>query len=62
METNALWLAVAFMLMFEGLLPLLLPARWREIFEQLTRLPDEQLRFYGFISVTAGLLLYWFLA
>ena len=32
---DVLWLALAFMLMFEGLFPLLLPRSWRETFEDL---------------------------
>ncbi len=56
---DVLWLALAFMLMFEGLLPLLLPARWRQAFEQIVRLPERQIRLFGLLSVAAGLLLYW---
>lgn len=59
MQDNALWLALAFLLMFEGLFPLLMPARWREVFEQLTRMRDQRIRLFGFVSVAAGLLLYW---
>ena len=59
MQDDVLWLALAFMLMFEGLFPLLLPARWREVFLELTRLPDLRIRLFGFISVAGGLLLYW---
>lgn len=62
MENNVLWLALAFMLMFEGLLPLLMPARWRDMFEQITRMPDQKIRMLGLISVAAGLLLYWLMA
>jgi uncharacterized protein len=53
------WLlgALALMLVFEGLLPLLGPSRWRKMFEQAMRLSDGQLRFVGLCSVAIGLLL-----
>ncbi len=53
------WLlgALALMLVFEGLLPLLGPRRWRAMFEQAMRLSDGQLRFVGLCSVAIGLLL-----
>ncbi|MEE1653212.1 DUF2065 family protein [Brachymonas sp. G13] len=59
---DVLWLALAFMLMFEGLFPLLLPRSWRETFQRLVQLPDQQIRLFGFASVAAGLLLYWLIA
>ena len=62
MQDDVLWLALAFMLMFEGLFPLLMPARWREVFSELTRLPDQRIRLFGFLSVVVGLLLYWIIS
>ena len=56
---DVLWLALAFMLMFVGLFPLLLPRSWRETFQRLVQLCDQQIRLFGFASVAAGLLLYW---
>jgi uncharacterized protein YjeT (DUF2065 family) len=49
--------ALALMLVFEGLLPFLSPARWRDLFERATRLSDGQIRFIGLTSIVAGLLL-----
>lgn len=49
--------ALALMLVFEGLLPFLSPQRWRQVFEQATRLTDGQLRFLGLSSIAGGLLL-----
>jgi uncharacterized protein YjeT (DUF2065 family) len=51
------WLigALALMLIFEGLLPLLSPARWRQIFQSALRLSDGQLRFVGLTSILIGL-------
>ena len=49
--------AVALMLVFEGLLPFLSPATWREVFERAMRLSDGQIRFLGLSSMLVGLLL-----
>jgi uncharacterized protein YjeT (DUF2065 family) len=51
------WLvgALALMLIFEGLLPFLSPARWRQLFESALRLSDGQIRFIGLTSILIGL-------
>lgn len=49
--------AAALMLVMEGILPFLSPARWRRLFEQAVSLNDGQLRFIGLSSMVAGLLL-----
>jgi uncharacterized protein YjeT (DUF2065 family) len=54
--------ALALMLVFEGLLPFLSPRRWREVFEQATKLSDGQLRFLGLSSMLVGVLLLFLLA
>ncbi|HUL65961.1 MAG TPA: DUF2065 domain-containing protein [Burkholderiaceae bacterium] len=51
-------LAVALMLVFEGLLPFIAPARWREIFRRISDLSDGQIRFFGLISIVSGVVLY----
>ncbi|MBC8118435.1 MAG: DUF2065 domain-containing protein [Burkholderiaceae bacterium] len=55
-------LAIALMLVFEGLLPLVAPKKWREMFSRLGELTDGQLRFFGLIAVAAGALLFWLLS
>jgi len=55
-------LAVALMLVFEGLLPFVAPARWREIFRRISDLSDGQIRFFGLISIVSGVVLYLILA
>ncbi|MBV8604501.1 MAG: DUF2065 domain-containing protein [Pelomonas sp.] len=45
------------MLVFEGLMPLVSPARWRQLFARLLGLNDGQLRFIGLIGVAVGLLI-----
>jgi len=55
--TSILLIAVALMLIIEGVLPFLLPAVWRDAFRRLTEMSDGQIRFVGLSSMLAGLLL-----
>jgi uncharacterized protein YjeT (DUF2065 family) len=52
--------ALGLMLLFEGVLPLLMPQSWRETFKKMIALNDGQLRFVGLISITAGFVLIMF--
>jgi uncharacterized protein len=54
-----LGLAVALMLVLEGIVPLVAPAAWRQMFARLTELKDGQLRFFGLLAVAGGALLFW---
>jgi len=49
--------AIALVLIFEGLLPLISPTKWREMFAQLLQLQDGQIRFFGLGTVLLGLFL-----
>lgn len=60
MDSNTLWAALALVLVFEGLFPLLAPGGWRSTFRKLLDLKDGQLRFFGLCSVGLGLVLLWF--
>lgn len=52
------WLrALGLVLVLEGLMPLLAPARWREMFLQIARMRDGQIRFVGAGAALAGALL-----
>ena len=62
MNNKILWMAAAFMLMFEGLMPLVAPHIWMRVFEQMLQLPNHGIRLAGGISVVIGLLLYWLVA
>ena len=62
MDSDTLWLALALVLVFEGLLPFLSPGGWRRMFTQVLQLRDGQLRFFGLCSIVAGALLIWLLA
>lgn len=54
---TTLLMALALMLVIEGLLPFLAPKLWRETFLRLMRLSDGQLRFFGLTSMIVGLFL-----
>ena len=49
--------AFALMLVIEGILPLLFPAQWREVFRRIIQYSDGQIRFFGLASMLAGLVL-----
>jgi uncharacterized protein YjeT (DUF2065 family) len=54
---SAILAAIALVLIFEGLLPLISPTKWREMFAQLLQLQDGQIRFFGLTTVLLGLFL-----
>ncbi len=50
-------MAIALMLVIEGVLPFLLPSVWRETFRRITQFSDGQIRFFGLSSMLLGLIL-----
>ena len=54
---TTLLMALALMLVVEGLLPFLAPKLWRETFQRLMQLSDGQIRFFGLTSMIVGLIL-----
>jgi len=57
---NELLTALALVLVIEGLMPLISPARWREVFSRVLAMSDGQIRFIGLASILMGLLgLFW---
>jgi uncharacterized protein len=62
MNSETFWIAAAMVLVIEGLLPLLVPQTWRQLFERVLQMTNGQLRFYGLCSVLGGLALYWIVA
>jgi uncharacterized protein YjeT (DUF2065 family) len=58
--SDALWIAFALLLMFEGAPLLFAPARWREVVRRVSALADGQLRFFGLVLVLCGLGLLFF--
>ena len=61
MNSDALWLALAFVLVIEGLFPFLSPSGWRRMFSQMLQMKDGQLRFFGLCSILGGALWAWWL-
>jgi uncharacterized protein YjeT (DUF2065 family) len=51
---DALWAALAMLLIVEGLLPFLAPRFWRDTFRKVIELSDGQLRFIGLVSIVLG--------
>jgi uncharacterized protein YjeT (DUF2065 family) len=58
----SLLLALGLMLILEGLMPMVLPRLWKSLFEQMLKLDDGQIRFFGMLMVIVGLSVIWFLA
>ena len=56
MNSSSLWLALALMLILEGLMPFLSPSGWRRLFAQLLKMNDGQIRFFGLCSMLVGLM------
>jgi len=54
---SSIGLALALMLVLEGLMPLAAPAAWREMFRRLLALSDGQIRFIGLSLVCGGVLI-----
>ena len=52
-------MALALLLILEGVLPFLAPNLWRETFRRLTQMNDGQLRFIGLSAMVVGVLLLW---
>jgi hypothetical protein len=50
-------MAVALMLVLEGVLPFLMPRVWRDTFRRLIEMTDGQIRFVGLASMLIGLVL-----
>ncbi len=59
--SDAIWIALALLLVLEGLMPAINPAGWRRMFEQIMRLSDQQIRTIGLVSMVAGLVVLWLL-
>jgi uncharacterized protein YjeT (DUF2065 family) len=55
-------MALALVLVIEGLLPLISPSGWRRTFTQMLQLSDGQIRFFAVGSILTGLLMIWLLA
>ena len=54
MTSEALVAGLAVFLIAEGLMPLLAPRAWRDMFQRVMQFKDGQLRFFGLASVLLG--------
>lgn len=56
---STILLALALVLVIEGLGPMLLPRVWRGMIQSMTQLPDHLLRRFGGGLVVAGVVIYY---
>ena len=51
------FMALALVLIIEGVLPFLAPSLWRDAFRRIIQMSDGQIRFVGLSSMIAGVLI-----
>jgi uncharacterized protein len=56
---DVFWPALALVLVFEGLMPFVAPGAWRQVFSEMLKMRDGQLRFFGLICLFCGAALWW---
>ena len=54
---NELWLALAIVLIIEGIMPLLLPKQWQQMLSLITLEPADKVRKYAGCLVVTGVVL-----
>jgi uncharacterized protein YjeT (DUF2065 family) len=55
--SHSIWLAIGFVLIFEGIGPLLVPKGWRTMMQQLSQQKNHELRRLGGCLVVAGVVI-----
>lgn len=60
LDWQSLLSALALVLVLEGLLPFLNPSGYKSLLESMRNLPESQLRNFGLILISAGLVLLYF--
>lgn len=60
--TPTIWMALALVLVLEGLGPVLLPRIWRRMILSMAQLPDTLLRRFGGGLVVAGAVIYYMIS
>ncbi|HAF1445063.1 TPA: DUF2065 domain-containing protein [Salmonella enterica] len=58
---STIWLALALVLVLEGLGPMLYPGAWKKMVSALAQLPENVLRRFGGELVVAGVVVYYML-
>jgi hypothetical protein len=59
LSSDTIWLAIALVLVIEGVFPFASPDGWRRMFTQLLTLSDGQIRFFALFSILGGLVMIW---
>lgn len=49
-----LWVALALLLVVEGIMPFIRPERWRQLMTTIAKQPDQALRMMGLTSMLIG--------
>jgi uncharacterized protein YjeT (DUF2065 family) len=52
-----LWVAMALMLVLEGMVPFLTPRGFKQMMQSVVRIEDRQLRIAGLVSMVVGVVL-----
>lgn len=61
MSADVIWIAVALVLVLEGIGPMLFPNRWRNLMQHMSAQSSKQLQTLGGTMVTIGLVCLYFL-
>ena len=59
MTSESVWMALALVLVIEGLVPFLSPQAWRRAVGQIAQLRDGQIRAVALVVILAGVALLW---
>ena len=59
--SESIWIAIAIVLVIEGIGPMLVPDKWRQTIVEIAQLPSNQLRTFGGVLVTIGLVTLFYL-
>jgi hypothetical protein len=52
--SDSIWMALALVMILEGLLPFASPSGWRKMFTALLAMQDGQIRFMGLLAILVG--------
>ncbi|MCR2746010.1 DUF2065 domain-containing protein [Limnobacter parvus] len=58
--SETFWLALALVLVLEGIMPFLFPKQWKETFLKIASLTEGQIRFVGLVAILVGITLFLF--
>ncbi len=50
--------ALALVLVLEGIMPFLAPAKWKQMLQNISQMPDPQLRIMGAVMMVVGVILF----